>query len=487
MKKDTPLSRNLVAQLIYQLSLGLLPFICTPYLSRVLGSGMIGRFSYARSIASYFILAAGFGTATYGQRLIASLQADPKAQNRAFYDLVLLRMATACVGGAVYFAAVVPGSVDPAVSAFVGAEIFSVAVDISWYYQGCERFSVIAFSSGIVKSVLVVLLFIFVKRPSDVVVYAALYGGSTLVCGLMQWCFLPEKRSVREKAPLPLPRREWNHAKGALALFAAQLAIQVYTVLDKTMIGMITGLESENGYYDQAQRLIKLLEACCAVISPVIASRVAVLWSRKQQDEALALLKRSMQFACCIGVPMAMGLQLIVTDFVPIYYGPSYEPVVLLLRVLAFLPLIIGMSNVIGIQFLVPTGRERFLTASVTIGAAVNAGLNLILIRAFRSFGAALASVAAEIVVTAVQMYCVRREFRVSEVLKSVLRYALMCVPMLLCGVVLRAVLHHPGLRLVATIVVCCGVYLCCLILTKDPLLRFAADLRNAKSGREKR
>ena len=51
-KASRSLSQNLAAQLIYQMSLYLVPFITTPYLSRVLGSEMIGRYSYARSIAS---------------------------------------------------------------------------------------------------------------------------------------------------------------------------------------------------------------------------------------------------------------------------------------------------------------------------------------------------------------------------------------------------------------------------------------------------
>ena len=483
MEKDTKLSHNLAAQFIYQLSLYLIPFISTPYLSRVLGSSMIGRFSYARSIASYFVLAAGFGSATYGQRLIASLKLDPDAQKQALFDLVGLRFITAGLGGTVYLAAVVPASVDPGVSFFVGLEILSVAVDISWYYQGCERFSVIAVSNGITKLAMTLLLFAFVRKPTDVWIYAAIYGSSTLVCGFLQWRAIPGRRLTRESPDVPWLQRERSHITGALALFAAQLAMQIYTVLDKTMIGVITGSEAENGYYDQAQRLIRLLESCCTVVSPVIASRIAVLWSQKKREEALRLLNQSMRFVCCLGVPLAVGIQLIVADFVPLYYGPSYEPVILLLRGLAFLPLIIGMSNVIGIQFLVPTGQERRLTISVTIGAAVNAVLNMILIYALQSFGAVIASAIAEITVTAVQLYYVRSLLHTAEMLKMVCHYVAASMPMLLCGLLLQAALRGPVLRLAVTIPACGAVYLVCLFLTKDPFIQLAADIWKNRGG----
>lgn len=477
-------SNNLIAQLFYQLSVYLAPLISTPYLSRVLGSSMIGRVSYAQSIASYFILAAGFGTATYGQRIVASQQKDPAAQWRAFCDIVFLRTLMAVICGMLYYFAIVPKSADPKVSLFTGVEILSVAADISWYYQGSERFHIIALSNGITRCLLIILLFLFVKTPSDVAIYAALHSCSILLCALSQWLFLPKGQNLGEHRPESFLDRGKIHINGSFSLFAAQLAMQVYTVLDKTMIGLITKLESENGYYDQAQRLIRLLESCCTVVSPVITSRVAVLWHQERQDEALSLLKRSIQFVCCIGVPTAIGLQLVASDFVPIYYGASYEPVIALLQILSALPLVIGISNVIGIQFLVPTGREQILTLSVSAGAVVNIILNLFLITEFKSFGAALASVIAEITVTGIQLHCVRSEIRFREVIHTLFHYVFLCVPMFLCGVLLHLTLSPGKMRLIMTITACIVVYWGCLYLAKDPLLRFVREALHSRFHR---
>ena len=475
-KASRSLSQNLAAQLIYQMSLYLVPFISTPYLSRVLGSDMIGRYSYARSIASYFILAAGFGTATYGQRLIASLQSDEAKQRQAFRDLALLRCIAAAVGCLLYGIAVVPGSVDPKMYLFVGLEIFGVAADITWYFQGREQFPVVAICNGTAKFLMVGLLFLFVKTPADVGAYACVYSVMTLVGGGAQWLFLPKTNRLAG-GEATLLGREKGHIACALRLFVAQLAMQIYTVLDKTMIGLITHSESENGYYDQAQRLIRLVEAVCTVISPVIASRVAVLWSQGKKKEAADILDMSFRFVCCIGVPIVVGLQLIVKDFVPVYYGAGYEPVVSLLRVLSVLPLVIGLSNVIGIQFLVPVGQENKLTSSVAAGALVNVYLNLFLIRRMASTGAAIASVAAEVTVTAVQLYFVRGHLDIGKVFSNVLRYFLLSIPMALAGGLLSLAISSRLLRLALVVSVCGLVYLAELLLFRDPLVRFIKTL----------
>ena len=475
-KTSRSLSQNLAAQLIYQMSLYLVPFITTPYLSRVLGSEMIGRYSYARSIASYFILAAGFGTATYGQRLIASLQADEAKQRQAFRDLALLRCIAAAAGCVLFGLTIVPGSVDPRMYVFVGLEIFSVAADITWYFQGREQFPVVALCNGAAKFLMVGLLFLFVKTPADVAAYACVYTAMTLLGGGAQWLFLPKSNRL-DNGGMTLLNREKGHIFCAFRLFVAQLAMQIYTVLDKTMIGLITHSEAENGYYDQAQKLIRLVEAVCTVIAPVIASRVAVLWSQGRKKEATDILEMSFRFVCCIGVPIVVGLQLIVRDFVPVYYGAGYAPVVPLLRVLSILPLVIGLSNVIGIQFLVPVGRENKLTASVTAGALVNVYLNLFLIRRMASTGAAIASVAAEVTVTVVQLYFVRQDMDIKKVFENVLRYFLLSLPMAAAGCVLNLLVPGRLTRLALVVAVCGLMYLAELLLFRDPMVRFVKDL----------
>lgn len=464
-------SKNIAYNLLYQLSLYITPLITTPYLSRVLGGEMIGRYSFAQSIVSYFVLVATMGTSYYGQRRIAAATGDNETQTRDFWEIVCLRGATTIVAIALYCGFVVPRSIDPILYVVAGLEILQVSMDISWYFQGKESFQVIALCSGTARIMAVVLILLFVKKPEDLSVYVFLYCGTLLLGFLSQWLYLP--RYLNKGVHLHREKRIMSfHLISSVKLFVAQAAIQVYTVLDKTMIGMITNSELQNGYYEQAQKLVRILVAVSTSISAVMASRIAVLSSKKDSKAIEETVEFSFRFVSCISIPIIFGIVLVAQDFVPFFYGQGYDGVIELLVILSALPLVIGCSNIIGIQYLVPTGQEKFLTISVLTGSAVNVILNFFLIRAYAAAGAATASVIAEICVTLVQFIAVRKQISAGRVLKIILRYVLLSIPMFVVGVVIRGVVQAGVLRLALVICGCVIMYGVELVLTRDPFMK---------------
>ena len=133
------LGRNYFFSILYQLVALSMPLVTTPYLSRVLGAHELGRFSFAGSIVSYFLLLATFGTALYGQRLIARVRHLPKVRTHFFVELWLLRLITAAVAAVAYALFVLPRCSDPLLYAVLGVEILGVWLDGSWFMQGMER------------------------------------------------------------------------------------------------------------------------------------------------------------------------------------------------------------------------------------------------------------------------------------------------------------------------------------------------------------
>ncbi len=471
-KKSDSFFSNVRFNLIYHISLYIAPLITAPYISRVLGSALIGRHSFAQSIVAYFIMAATMGTTLYGQRAIASQKENELEQTKVFWEIVWTRTVLTAISGAVYLLLVLPNCDDPILYVIVGLEIAQVALDISWFFQGKECFSVIAGCVGIGKLAAVALILLFVKTEKDFNLYALISSASILAGFLSQWFFLRQFLDSALFRPCPL-RTLCRHLIGAIKLFAAQAIMQVYTVLDKTMIGMITGAESENGYYEQAQKLIRVLVAVSTVVSSVVASRMAILFKEGKKREMQTLLDFSMRFVCCVSIPIAVGLNLSADWLVPIYLGPDFEGAIPLIRVLGVLPLVIGASTVIGIQYFVPTGQEHLLTRSVFLGAAVNVVLNSIFIYKFAALGAAIASLIAELSVTAAQFYMVRKQIHWKQYPRMVLRYVLLCVPMALLGGFLKNCLHYGVVSLALLVVSCCMLYLAELIVLKDPFLSF--------------
>lgn len=127
---------------------------------------------------------------------------------------------------------------------------------------------------------------------------------------------------------------------------------------------------------------------------------------------------------------MIFGVIAVSKAFVPIFFGPGYEKVSILMNVSSPIILLIGLSNVTGTQYLLPTKRQREFTISVVIGAVVNFFMNLLLIRRFGAIGASIGTVVAEFSVTAVQAYFVRKDFNLLKIIKLSKNYLISSVIM---------------------------------------------------------
>ena len=468
--KKRSFAGNYIFNLIYQVISLALPLVTTPYLSRVLGADGIGKYSFAQSIVSYFTLAAALGTTLYGQRQIARVSSDAEERSRLFWEIFIFRALGAIIAAGIYCATILPiYSASALLYAVAAIEIITVAFDITWFYQGIENFQPIAVATAVGRLLAMAAIFIFVKDKNDLIIYVICYCVSLLAGNIFSW------KNVRGYlvSVKPSSFKILKHFLPSIALFASQFAIQIYTVLDKTMIGLITRSDFENGYYEQSQKLIKVLIALVTSLGVVVASRVAVLWKEEKKKDVYDMIYGSFRFVFALGLPMAIGTMLILSRFVPIFYGDRFEPVIPIISILVFMFPVIGCSNVIGIQLLVPTGRENKLTTSVIAGAVVNVVLNTFFIWFFAARGAALASVIAEIAVTAVQLCFVRKEIKVTRVLKIFARYAIFTGIMGAVGLVVSHFAMGGILGIAVIAIPCVIVYGALLVLTKDPVFAF--------------
>ena len=471
MGEKRSFAKNYLFNLVYQIMAIALPLITTPYLSRVLGADSIGKYSFAQSIVSYFALFAALGTTMYGQRLIAGASNDPKERTRLFWEVFAFRTVGVLAACAIYCLFIMPSASDGLLYAVAAIEIVTVAFDITWFYQGMEDFQPIAVCTVIGKFLAIICIFAFVKTREDLVMYVLFYCVSIFLGNIISWLKLPKYLVGLGKGERRF--RLYVHFLPALSLFVSQVAVQVYTVVDKTMIGLITKSDFENGYYEQSQKLCRVLVALVCSMGVVMASRVAVLWRDKKKEDIYKLISGSFRFVFALSVPMAIGVILVASRFVPVFYGAGFAPVVPLLSVLVLMLPILGCSNVMGIQLFVPTGREKLLTLSVAMGAVVNFALNLVLIRFYASMGAVIASLTAEAVVTGVQFFFARKEISVFSVLRSFLRYLLFGGIMGAVGIGMSFIAPSGILGMAVIAIPCVAVYGGLLLITKDPVFEF--------------
>lgn len=412
MKKS--IAKNYIYNLIYQMLTILLPLVTTPYLSRVLGAENIGIYGYTISIVTYFILFGTLGVSMYGQREIAYKADDKKQRSKAFWEIIAIRTITLSISIFLFFM-IYGRSGDYAIYyRILLIQLIANLFDISWLFQGIEEFDKTVVRNLIVKLLSLVLIFVVIKTPDDLWKYFAIYVGAELIGNISIWLYLPryiEKVKIKE---LELKK----HIKPTISLFVPQIAIQIYTVLDKTMIGLLTDDMVEVGYYEQAQKIVKASLTMLSALQIVMNARIANAHAKKDEKEVKQCLEKSFNFVWFLALPMMFGLMAVAPKFVPWYYGQGFDGVIAVLIATAPILIATGLNGITGVQYLVQIGKQNIFTISVTIGAIVNIILNLILIHFFKGVGAAIASVIAELTILAIQLKYFKEQFTIFEILK---------------------------------------------------------------------
>ena len=449
MEQEKSVKKNYAYNLSYQILAILVPLVTTPYISRVLGAEQIGTYSYTSSIVSYFGMVAALGTVSYGQREIAACQKDEKGRGQLFYELFLLRLLTAGIALAAYIVFLSVAETYRILYLIQLCTVASWILDISWFFQGMENFRVTVVRNSCVKILSVVLILLFVREESDLWIYTLIVCGTTLAGNLTMW-----------------PSR---HLRGSMELFIPMIGIQVYTVLDQTMLGMMTDT-TQVGYYSQAQKIVKLVSTVLYALTAVLMPRMSAVLAEGDRKLADRYYKRTIDFSVLLILPMFAGTILIADYLIPVFLGEGYEESILLLMILSLLYVTQGIGQIAG-TILVCLKRQNRYTAAVTAGAVLNLCANALLIPVCGAAGAAAASVAAELCVELIMLRGLGPEFDGDYIRKAFLRYlpATAIMSVVLFG--MKCVLTVRLLSLLILGGSAVAVYGLLLVLKKEPLI----------------
>ena len=462
--KTNKVIKNYVYNVMYQILAIIIPLITTPYLARVLGAERLGVFGYTISITSFFILFTANGIILHGKREIAYNQKNEKERSKIFYELLIIRLVLMIISLLIYYPVFcIKGNYSMYYKVLI-LEIVANTLDISWFFQGLEEFKKTVFRNMIVKIISVISIFVFIKNSMDLYKYFIIYTLSILIGNFSLWLYLPKyigKTSIRE---LNIKR----HIKSILVLFVPQVAAQVYLLLDKVMLGTIISDKSEVGYYEQAQKIINLSLTIATSLGTVMLPRIANLYAENKFDEIKKFMKESFGFILLICFPLMFGIISISNKFVPIFFGQGYDKVVILLCLLSPIIVFVGLSNVTGIQYLLPTKQQKKYTTSILIGAGTNFILNSLLIRFYASIGATIATIFAELFVMMSQFYMIRKQINIMEVLKMGRNYLFASLIMLVMSVFVGHFISNNILSILIQVPVSILTYLIVLLIVKD-------------------
>lgn len=418
------LGRNYLWNASYQLLLVLMPLVTTPYLSRVLGAGQVGVYSYTYSIANYFVIFATLGMAQHGVRVIAQAGDDRLSRSHAFWSAWAAQLCVAVPVAVVYlyYCCLSPAG-GVTVALIWGLWVLSAVFDVSWLFFGVEEFRLPTMRSFITKLAGVALIFAFCHGPEDLWVYCLSFAGAVFVNAILLLPF------VRRHVDFVKPT--WSEVKAHFApnlrLFAPVVAISLYTAFDKILLGAVSGME-QAGYFEYSDKIARMPLAMITALGTVMLPHMTMTLAEGKREEVIALLGKSIWVMEAAAMGMAFGIAAVAPEFSRIFLGEGFEACGGVMPIVAMIAPLIAASNAIGVQYLLPNCADKAYTSSVIFGAAVNIAVCTIALRPLGAAGAALATVAAEAAVLAYQCFAVRGELPLLAYFKEACVY-------LACGV----------------------------------------------------
>lgn len=470
---DSKLIKNYIYNILYQLVKIVLPLLLTPFLYRNIGASTLGISDFASNIAAWFILFGILGINTYGNRQIAKVRNNKDELSKTFFEILVVQVINMAIASVLYFVYVtLTVKTHIEIYYLTGFVLLATMLDITWFFYGVEDFKRASIRNIVVKLVGVGLIFLFIRKPEDLWLYVVINTCSEIVGqGIM---FTQLKRYITFKKVTVIESYK-NHLKSTFLLFLPTIAISIYTLLDQTMLGYLFDDISHVNYYKTSMSFIKMFLYLITSIGAVMLPRVTNVFYNEDNGETKAkdLVHKTMKIAIMLSLPMALGMFAIADDFVA-WFIPNNQIIAKLIMWGSPIIIFISMSDVTGIQYMVPTGMYNKYTISVVSGSVVNFIINACLIPYFGAYGAIIGSIIAEATVTIVQLVFVYKEKKIFFGFKGFIKYIIGAIAMFIVVRLTGDVLSSLGPSMLLTIIqIAVGgiIYFGILVILKDELV----------------
>ena len=414
MAQKNSLRSNFFYSFVYQMLELILPLITAPYIARVLGANSLGIYSTTHSFAQYFYLFAMLGVKNYGNRAIARVRDNKKDLSRTFWEIYLFQLMSATVMLILYLLYCL--MICKEYTTIYVLQIIYVAsglVDINWLCFGLEKFKLSTIRGAIIRIASTIAIFTCVKSREDLGLYTMIIAASIFLSCVAIWPFVIKHINF----VCPSWRGIKKHIKPNLILFWPVIAVSLYNLMDKLMLGYFSANE-EVAYYSNAEKIVQIPNTIILALDNVIMPRMANLYEKESNSSKIHyLMDNVMMFATFLAAAMAFGVAGISDIFAPWFYGNEFMRCGYFIFLLSPIIIFRGWAGVLRTQFLIPAGRDKIYVTSLTAGAIVNLAINTILIPKMSGVGAIIGTLTAEFVVCFVQFFCCRKDVNIKQYL----------------------------------------------------------------------
>ncbi len=420
---------NFAFQIVYNIVILVIPLVVSPYLTRTMGSESLGVYTYTYSIAYYFVIAAMLGINRHGQRIIAQRRSDLLALRKTFWSLYVVHLiasALSLLAYAIYILFICKSDVNIALIQTI--YVVSAALDITWLFYGLEKFKIVAIRNAVIKVAETVCIFLFVHSSADLGIYTLIMCIS--IC-LGQFVMIPQ--AVSAIPPIRFTRKDMaEHLKPLFTLFAAVIAVTLYTIFDKTLLGILATKE-DVAFYEYSDKIIKVPRTLIAVVGTVLFPRACICAAEKKTNELNRIFQNCVIVTSILGFAFCFGLAAVSKTFAVLFYGNSFAICGEVMISMCPLILIIGLGESIRQCYIYPYKMDSTMVKILFINAAVNIALSAALIPRIGIYGAVVGTIGAEAFGLIAEIWVGRQYMSIKNFIKNIVPFAVIGVIMYFC------------------------------------------------------
>jgi len=453
MSNQKSIKKNYYLNLIKTASALLFPLITFTYASRVLMADGIGKVNFSESIAAYFCLLAGLGIRNYGIREAAKLRDSKENLSRFAHEMLIINLISTFIAYILFFILIFNiDKFDNYIGLLLihGLTIGLTSLGMEWLFNALEEYKFITTRTILFQIIAIILMLIFVKDKGDFKIYALLMvfatSGSFILNFIHSWHYISLK---------PFTDYQFRrHFKPILILFAMVVSINLYTSLDSTMLGFISGDKSV-GLYSAGVRINKWASLLIMSFGVVVMPRMSYYLSIKNHDGFENLVKNAFRFIFNFSTLIFTLMFLLSDELIYIFSGEDFISAGLTMRILTPILIVIPISVLINNQIFISMGKEKLILMATFTGAFVNLICNSILIPFLAENGAAIGTVIAE---TAVMFVCINNarkniDINFKPIAKEYIYNILACLQIIPFALITKYFIKNPVIIVLLVII----------------------------------
>lgn len=449
------------------------PLITFPYVSRVLSVEGMGIYNFSNTYVNYFILIAGLGIATYAVREGAKYRDNKEEINLFASQIFTINIISTIVAYVLLILSlIIFCNLHNYVSCILifGLQLFFTTLGTEWLYTIYEDYEYITIRSIVFKIISVILLFVFVRKPSDYLWYAGITVFAGVGSNVLN--YIHAKSFCHVKI---IKNTNWKyHLKPILIIFASSVAITLYVSSDTTILGLIKN-DYAVGIYGTAVKIYTMVSGLIGGLIVVTIPRLSMLIGKRRIKEYTHILQEVINTLSILELPAAVGLVMLSKDVILVIAGEKYQAGTLSLQIITWALIFSNFSTIFNQCVLIPAKREAKSLRNTIITGLINVGINFIFIPLWSYNGAALSTVIAEFMVMTLNGWSAKDFIgpiiKSKETIRNILDSIIGCMGIVLVCCLINIGILSPILRILLSIILSVIIYGAILVLLKNSII----------------